>query len=120
MIKNIIGAVVGSSVAQSAPVKGGAAGAAIASAIPFVISRMSIPAMVALGVGGYFAKRYYDKRKAEEQTPDKSTDQSVGELKSATALGTDTTGTSQDDAPKPAAVTNGSGTSPHPTAIASM
>lgn len=68
MIKNIIGAVVGSSLSKSSPAAGGAAGAAIASAVPFILSRMSIPAMVAVGVGGYYAKRHFDRKKAAEAT----------------------------------------------------
>lgn len=66
MIKNIIGAAVGSSLSKSSPAASGAAGAAIASAVPFIISRMSIPTMIAVGFGGYYAKRYFDRKKAAE------------------------------------------------------
>ncbi len=38
----------------------------LATAVPFVISRVSLPAMVVLGVGGYVAKRYMDKNAAEQ------------------------------------------------------
>ncbi|MEQ8772055.1 MAG: hypothetical protein RIC51_04365 [Erythrobacter sp.] len=30
--------------------------------MPFVITRLSIPAMLAMGAGGYLAKRYFDGR----------------------------------------------------------
>jgi hypothetical protein len=65
MIKSLIGAAIGSSLTKSAPVAGGAAGAAIASAVPAVIARLSIPTMIAVGVGGYFLKRHFDKRDEE-------------------------------------------------------
>lgn len=62
MIKNLIGAAIGSSLVKSSPVTGGFAGAAIATAVPSVIARFSFPTMVAVGVGGYFLKRHLDKR----------------------------------------------------------
>ena len=47
----------------------GARTAATAFAVrPFIISRVSLPAMVALGVGGYVAKRFMDKNTAEQAT----------------------------------------------------
>jgi len=65
MLKNIIGAAVGSKLAKQ-PAKGGAAGAALATAVPFVLSRISLPAMVVLGAGGYLTKRFLDKKKRED------------------------------------------------------
>lgn len=62
MIRKLIGAAIGASMAKRHPAAGGITGAAIASAVPFVIARMSLPAMAAIGVGGYLAKRYMDKR----------------------------------------------------------
>ena len=62
MFKKIIGAAVGAKLAKNSPALGGATGAALGAAVPFIISRVSLPAMVALGVGGYVAKRYVDKR----------------------------------------------------------
>lgn len=62
MIRKIIGGAIGAKLAKGHPALGGASGVAIATAVPFVISRLSLPAMVALGVGGYVAKRYLDKR----------------------------------------------------------
>ncbi|KPQ32005.1 MAG: hypothetical protein HLUCCX21_02825 [Porphyrobacter sp. HL-46] len=69
MIRRLIGGAIGARLAKGHPVMGGATGAALATAVPFVISRVSIPAMMALGVGGYVAKRYMDKRdQAESRT----------------------------------------------------
>lgn len=70
MIKNLIGYAIGSSVSKSAPVAGGTTGAMIASAVPFVVSRMSIPTMIALGVGGYLIKRHLDKGEPEAGSTD--------------------------------------------------
>lgn len=68
MIRRMIGAAIGARVAKTHPALGGATGAMLASAVPFVISRVSLPAMVALGVGGYVAKRFMDKNAAEQAT----------------------------------------------------
>ncbi len=61
MIKNVIGAVIGTKLAERSPNvsnAGGAAGGALAaSVIPFVISRLSIPMMVALGAGAWLLSR---------------------------------------------------------------
>jgi hypothetical protein len=61
----MIGAAIGSKMAKNSPAAGGATGAMIGAAIPFVLSRISIPAMLAMGAGGYFAKRHFDKKEAE-------------------------------------------------------
>jgi L-serine deaminase len=61
MIRKLIGAVIGASMAKRHKAAGGVTGAVLASAVPFVISRVSLPGMVALGVGGYVAKRYMDR-----------------------------------------------------------
>jgi hypothetical protein len=66
MIRKLIGAAIGASVAKKHPAAGGVTGVVLASAVPFVISRVSLPAMVALGVGGYVAKRFMDKNTAEK------------------------------------------------------
>lgn len=65
MIRKLIGGAIGAKLAKGHPALGGATGAALATAVPFIISRVSLPAMVAIGVGGYVAKRYMDKREAE-------------------------------------------------------
>lgn len=69
MIRRMIGAAIGARVAKSHPALGGATGAMLVSAVPFVISRVSLPAMVALGVGGYVAKRYMEKAAAKPAAP---------------------------------------------------
>jgi hypothetical protein len=68
MIRKLIGAAIGARVAKAHPAAGGVTGAMIVSAVPFVISRVSLPAMVVLGAGGYLAKRYLDKKAAEQAT----------------------------------------------------
>ncbi len=67
MLRQIIGAALGSKVAAQAPAIGGATGVAIATAVPFIVSRMSIPAMLVIGAGSYAAKRYFDTKKAEAE-----------------------------------------------------
>ena len=62
MFRRIIGGAIGAKLAKGHPALGGATGVVLATAVPFIISRVSLPAMVALGVGGYVAKRYLDKR----------------------------------------------------------
>ncbi len=68
MIRKLIGAAIGARVAKQHPAVGGATGVVLATAVPFIISRVSLPAMVALGVGGYVAKRVMDKNTAEQAT----------------------------------------------------
>lgn len=65
MIRKLIGAAVGAKVAKRHPAAGGVTGAVLATAVPFVIARASLPAMVALGVGGYVAKRYMDRKQPQ-------------------------------------------------------
>jgi hypothetical protein len=72
MIRKLIGAAIGASVAKRHKAAGGVTGAVLASAVPFVISRLSVPAMMALGMGGYVAKRFMDRSKTKpsrEPTP---------------------------------------------------
>jgi hypothetical protein len=66
MLKKIIGAAIGAKLAKNSPAVGGATGAALGAAVPFVLSRISLPTMIALGVGGYVVKRYLDKQEAAE------------------------------------------------------
>ncbi len=62
MIRKLIGAAIGASVAKKHPAAGGVTGVVLASAVPFVLSRLSLPGMIAMGVGGYVAKRYMDRK----------------------------------------------------------
>lgn len=61
MLGKVIGAVVGGKIAQKTSKVGGPTGAAIGAAVPFILSRMSIPAMLVIGAGGYALKKYLDK-----------------------------------------------------------
>jgi hypothetical protein len=62
MIGKMIGALVGGKMAQNARGIGGPTGAAIGAAVPMVLSRLSIPAMLVMGVGGYAVKKYMDRK----------------------------------------------------------
>lgn len=66
MIRKLIGGAIGAKLAKGHPALGGATGVALATAVPFIISRVSFPAMIALGVGGYVAKRVLDRREQEQ------------------------------------------------------
>ena len=72
MIGKIIGAAAGGAIAKQTKNIGGPTGAMIGAAVPFVLSRLSIPGMIALGVGGYFAKKYFDKKDLPKPTDKKS------------------------------------------------
>lgn len=62
MIKNVLGAVVGAQLAKNTPKIDNGTGAIIGSIVPAVIARMSLPTMIALGVGGYLLKRHRDQQ----------------------------------------------------------
>lgn len=70
MIKNIIGAVAGAKLAQNTKVDNGT-GAILGSISPALIARLSLPALVAIGAGGYLLKRHRDQQ-AEKQTDPQS------------------------------------------------
>ncbi|GAA4048098.1 hypothetical protein [Parerythrobacter jejuensis] len=72
MLTKMIGALVGGKLAQNAKNVGGPTGAAIGAAVPFLLARMSIPAMIAMGVGGYAVKKYIDKKDAGQPGPTKT------------------------------------------------
>ncbi|MBD2843075.1 hypothetical protein [Erythrobacter rubeus] len=69
MLGKIIGAAVGGKLAKQTKGIGGTTGAMIGAAAPFVLSRLSIPAMIALGVGGYAAKKFFGKDSEEQPQP---------------------------------------------------
>lgn len=69
MIGKVLGAFLGGKVAQHTRGIGGPTGAAIGVIAPAVLRRMSWPAMVALGVGGYLAKKVLDKDAAKPARP---------------------------------------------------
>lgn len=61
MIGKVVGAYLGGKVAQRVKGIEGPTGAALGVIAPMLLRRLSWPAMVALGVGGYLAKRYGDE-----------------------------------------------------------
>lgn len=69
MLGKIIGAVAGGKLANQTKNIGGTTGAVLGAAAPFVLSRLSIPAMIALGVGGYAINRLRKKKQGEEEMP---------------------------------------------------
>lgn len=62
MIGKIIGAAAGAKVAKQTSSIGGPVGAAIGAAAPFVLRKMSIPAMLIMGAAGYGIKKYMDSQ----------------------------------------------------------
>ena len=82
MLTKIVGATLGSRVAKKFSGTNSSTGAMIGAAAPFVISRLSIPGMIVLGAGGYFAKRWYDKRK-DAQGNEKQSDTATTSEKTA-------------------------------------
>ncbi|VVT06025.1 hypothetical protein [Erythrobacter sp. EC-HK427] len=62
MIGRIIGAGVGAALSKQTRRIGGPAGAILGSVAVPVIARMSIPAMLAIGAGGYMVKKVLEKR----------------------------------------------------------
>lgn len=73
MLGKMIGALVGGKLAKQTKGMGGTTGAIIGAAAPVVLRRMSIPAMIAMGVGGYAVKKFLDK-KDENAGPPKQTE----------------------------------------------
>lgn len=67
MLGKMIGAIVGGNIAEKTRGVSGPTGAILGAAVPAVIARMSIPTMIAFGVGGYFVKKHLDKKAAEER-----------------------------------------------------
>ena len=78
MIGKIIGAYAGDKLAKQTSGIGGAGGAALGVIAAGVLRRMSLPAMIALGAGGYVAKKLYERserKKTPTQTIVSETDQ---------------------------------------------
>lgn len=61
MIGKVLGAFVGGKVAQHSRGIAGPTGAALGVLAPVLLRRLSWPAMVALGVGGYLARKAFDR-----------------------------------------------------------
>ena len=65
MIGKVLGAFVGGKVAQHVRGIEGPTGAALGVLAPAILRRLSFPAMIALGVGGYLAKKAVDQQGAK-------------------------------------------------------
>jgi hypothetical protein len=65
MLGKILGAAAGAEASKFTTAFGGTTGAVMGALAAPLVRRLSIPALVVLGAGGYFAKRYYDKRHAD-------------------------------------------------------
>ena len=66
MFGRLIGAVAGAQAAKHTAKVGGTGGALLGAIAVPMIARLSIPALAVVGVGGYFAKKAYDKREARK------------------------------------------------------
>jgi hypothetical protein len=66
MLGKIIGAALGGSIAKRARGMDATTGAMVGAAIPFIIGRLSVPGMLALGLGGYLVKKAMDDSKDQE------------------------------------------------------
>ena len=69
MIGKVIGAFVGDKLAKQTSSVGGASGAALGVVAAAALRRLSLPAMLALGAGGYVAKKLYERNEAKKQVP---------------------------------------------------
>ncbi|MFK4003024.1 hypothetical protein [Qipengyuania sp. NPDC077563] len=69
MIGKIIGAYMGDKLAKQTSGLEGASGAAIGVIAATALRRMSLPAMLALGAGGYLAKRLAERSETARRTP---------------------------------------------------
>lgn len=72
MIGKILGAFVGGKVAQHVRGIEGPTGAALGVLAPALLRRLSLPTMIALGVGGYLAKKVLDGETARPSRPPSS------------------------------------------------
>ena len=68
MIGKVIGAFVGDRLAKQTTAVGGATGAALGVVATTVLRRMSLPAMIAVGAGGYLVKKFIDRQETEKAT----------------------------------------------------
>lgn len=64
MIRKVIGAALGAKLVKSSPAMGGAAGTVIATALPFVLSRLALPGLATIGAGAFVLNRYRKQRAA--------------------------------------------------------
>ena len=64
MIGKILGGIAGAKAAKGSRDVGGAKGALMGAASVGLLRRMSIPALLAIGAGGYAYKKWSDRREA--------------------------------------------------------
>lgn len=64
MIGKIIGGVIGAKAAEHSSKLGGAGGALLGVAGAALLRRLGLPAMLALGIGGYAFKKWNDRRES--------------------------------------------------------
>ncbi len=64
MFSKIIGAIAGSKIAENVRGIGGPGGAVLGVGAATIAKRLSIPALIAISVGGYFAKKHFEKKEA--------------------------------------------------------
>ena len=69
MIGKLIGAAAGAQASKYTRSLGGTGGALLGALAVPVISRMRIPALLALAGGGYLAKKFIDKEQASTTPP---------------------------------------------------
>lgn len=69
MIGKVLGAFLGGKVAQQTRGVAGPTGAALGVIAPMLLRRLSWPAIAALGVGGYLAKRLVDRGPTAPRPP---------------------------------------------------
>ncbi len=67
MLGKIIGAFAGSKLSQTTRGIGGPTGAMLGLGAAAVAKRLSLPALVAVTAGGYFAKKYFDGKNTDVQ-----------------------------------------------------
>ena len=65
MIGKIIGAALGGKLAKETRGMDGTTGVVLGAIAPMVLRRLSLPGMIALGVGGYVAKKLFDDKDAK-------------------------------------------------------
>lgn len=80
MFSKIIGAIAGAKISQDVRGIGGSGGAALGVAAATIAKRLSIPALILISAGGYFAKKYFEKKEAAKgptKTPPKVTPSAI-------------------------------------------
>ena len=85
MFGKILGAAAGAEASKFTSAFGGTTGAVMGALAAPLVRRLSLPAIVVLGAGGYLAKRYYDKRHADNGAEINEASRKGGRRKAAAA-----------------------------------